>query len=153
NSLPRWLISITDMPLPCQSSISAAALRSTASGSTAGPALKLNTRIENSGKNQRGRARIVTCGERDAPFGRAAGGPADEARRRSAIAGLEVIGDKPRAIAAPYGDSCAVQAKGQPGEIILDELALRAIRCAAEIAGSIDRWPRLSDAPGHGLPA
>ena len=43
NSLPRWLISITDMPLPCQSSISAAALLSTASGSTAGPALKLNT--------------------------------------------------------------------------------------------------------------
>src|SRR5450432_1540369 len=24
NSLPRWLISITDMPLPCQSSISSA---------------------------------------------------------------------------------------------------------------------------------
>src|SRR6266571_2896336 len=45
NSLPRWLISITDMPLPCQSSISAAAVRNTSSGSTAGPGLKLNTRI------------------------------------------------------------------------------------------------------------
>src|SRR5215468_7985270 len=45
NSLPRWLISITDMPLPCQSSISAAALRKTGSGTTAGPGLKLNTRI------------------------------------------------------------------------------------------------------------
>ena len=45
NSLPRWLISITDMPLPCQSSISAAACCSTGSGSTAGPALKLNTRM------------------------------------------------------------------------------------------------------------
>ena len=44
NSLPRWLISITDMPLPCQSSISSAAWRSTGSGSTAGPALKLMTR-------------------------------------------------------------------------------------------------------------
>ncbi len=45
NSLPRWLISITDMPLPCQSSISAAACASTLSGSAAGPALKLKTRI------------------------------------------------------------------------------------------------------------
>src|SRR5438067_1456186 len=43
NSLPRWLISITDMPEPCQSSISAAACDSTSSGSAAGPALKLNT--------------------------------------------------------------------------------------------------------------
>src|SRR5688500_6929002 len=45
NSLPRWLISITDMPDPCQSSISSAAWRSTGSGSAAGPALKLNTRV------------------------------------------------------------------------------------------------------------
>src|SRR5688572_30205088 len=44
NSLPRWLISITDMPLPCQSSISCAARCRTGSGKTAGPALKLNTR-------------------------------------------------------------------------------------------------------------
>ena len=41
NSLPRWLISITDMPEPCQSSISSAAWRSTGSGKAAGPALKL----------------------------------------------------------------------------------------------------------------
>src|SRR5437763_7492620 len=45
NSLPRWLISITDMPLPCQSSISAAAVRRTDSGRTAGPGLKLKMRI------------------------------------------------------------------------------------------------------------
>ena len=45
NSLPRWLISITDMPEPCQSSISSAAWRSTDSGRAAGPALKLNTRV------------------------------------------------------------------------------------------------------------
>src|SRR5947209_94500 len=45
NSLPRWLISITDMPDPCQSSISAAACARTSSGRTAGPALKLNTRV------------------------------------------------------------------------------------------------------------
>src|SRR5260370_2304499 len=44
NSLARWLISITDMPEPCQSSLSAAACASTSSGRTAGPALKLNTR-------------------------------------------------------------------------------------------------------------
>src|SRR5690349_5294315 len=44
NSLPRWLISITLMPLPCQSTISSAAWRSTASGSMAGPAEKLNAR-------------------------------------------------------------------------------------------------------------
>jgi len=41
NSLPRWLISITLMPLPCQSSISEAARCSTASGMAAGPAEKL----------------------------------------------------------------------------------------------------------------
>src|SRR5438132_394245 len=45
NSLPRWLISITDMPDPCQSSISEAACASTSSGSTAGPALKLKIRV------------------------------------------------------------------------------------------------------------
>src|SRR5262245_44090414 len=45
NSLPRWLISITDMPDPCQSSISAAACSRTCSGRTAGPALKLKTRL------------------------------------------------------------------------------------------------------------
>src|SRR5439155_21223762 len=45
NSLPRWLISITDMPDPCQSSISEAACSSTSSGRTAGPALKLKTRV------------------------------------------------------------------------------------------------------------
>jgi len=44
NSLPRWLISITDMPLPRQSSISSAAWRRTASGRVAGPGLKLKTR-------------------------------------------------------------------------------------------------------------
>ena len=37
----RWLISITERPLPCQSSISAWARCSTAVGSAAGPALKL----------------------------------------------------------------------------------------------------------------
>jgi hypothetical protein len=36
---------MTDMPLPCQSSISAAARSSTGSGKTAGPGLKLNARI------------------------------------------------------------------------------------------------------------
>src|SRR5512147_2263093 len=45
NSGPRWLISITDMPLPRQSSISSAACRSTLSGSAAGPALKLKARV------------------------------------------------------------------------------------------------------------
>src|SRR3989338_2014772 len=43
NSLPRWLISITDMPLPCQSRSSSRARCNTSSGSTAGPALKLNS--------------------------------------------------------------------------------------------------------------
>mmetsp|Transcript_36616 Transcript_36616/g.89025 ORF Transcript_36616/g.89025 Transcript_36616/m.89025 type:complete len:332 (+) Transcript_36616:107-1102(+) len=44
NSLPRWLISITLMPLPCQSNISAATWCSTGSGRVAGPAEKLNGR-------------------------------------------------------------------------------------------------------------
>ena len=41
NALPRWLISITLMPVPCQSSISAAACCSTSTGMAAGPAEKL----------------------------------------------------------------------------------------------------------------
>src|SRR5674476_917325 len=45
NSGPRWLISITLMPLPCQSSISLAASDKTSSGSVAGPAAKLNGRF------------------------------------------------------------------------------------------------------------
>ena len=44
NSLPRWLISITPMPLPRQSSISSPARASTSAGSMAGPALKLKIR-------------------------------------------------------------------------------------------------------------
>src|SRR5579885_3772243 len=43
NSLPRWLISITDMPAPCQSSNSARTCSNTSSGSVAGPGLKLKT--------------------------------------------------------------------------------------------------------------
>src|ERR1019366_4651732 len=45
NSLPRWLISITDIPDPFQSSISSAAWRKTGSGRAAGPGLKLNGRV------------------------------------------------------------------------------------------------------------
>ena len=43
-SLPRCDISITDMPLPCQSSISSRACARTSCGNTAGPALKLKIR-------------------------------------------------------------------------------------------------------------
>src|SRR6185369_12124674 len=55
NSLPRWLISITDTPEPCQSSISSAAWRSTASGNAAGPGLKLKTRVIGFSSGARGR--------------------------------------------------------------------------------------------------
>src|SRR3990167_10229436 len=41
----RWLISITDRPLPCQSRSSAWARCRTASGSAAGPAQKLKARL------------------------------------------------------------------------------------------------------------
>src|SRR6476661_2355230 len=44
NSLPRWLTSITETPLPFQSSISLAAWRRTGSGRAAGPGLKLKGR-------------------------------------------------------------------------------------------------------------
>src|SRR5262245_1195919 len=44
NSGPRWLISITDMPVPRQSSISSPARARTSAGSMAGPALKLKMR-------------------------------------------------------------------------------------------------------------
>src|SRR6185436_17550675 len=45
NALLRWETSITDMPPDFQSVISAWACSSTSSGSVAGPAAKLNTRI------------------------------------------------------------------------------------------------------------
>src|ERR1700676_1811489 len=45
NSGERWLISITDMPLPRQSSSSSRMRSSTGKGSAAGPALKLCTRF------------------------------------------------------------------------------------------------------------
>src|SRR5215211_3349053 len=45
NSLERWLISITDMPVPLKSSNSACAFSRTSSGRTAGPGLKLKTRL------------------------------------------------------------------------------------------------------------
>src|SRR5579859_7382902 len=44
NALLRWLTSMTDMPLPCQSSSSSRACCRTSRGSVAGPAAKLKTR-------------------------------------------------------------------------------------------------------------
>src|SRR5262245_4873910 len=44
NSLPRWLISITDMPASCQLTSSHFAFSSTSTGIAAGPAPKLKTR-------------------------------------------------------------------------------------------------------------
>src|SRR5438309_8769083 len=45
NVFERWLISITDMPTPGSVTRSRCASSSTGSGSTAGPAEKLNTRV------------------------------------------------------------------------------------------------------------
>src|SRR5688572_23670148 len=44
NSLPRWLISITDMPASCQLTSSHLAFSSTSTGMVAGPAPKLKRR-------------------------------------------------------------------------------------------------------------
>src|SRR5207237_1270363 len=44
NSLPRWLISITDMPASCQLTSSHLAFSSTSTGIVAGPAPKLKMR-------------------------------------------------------------------------------------------------------------
>src|SRR4051812_36838626 len=44
NSLPRWLISITDMPAVCQLTSSHLAFSSTSTGIVAGPAPKLKMR-------------------------------------------------------------------------------------------------------------
>src|SRR5690348_9270721 len=52
NALLRWETSITDMPLDFQSVISAWAWFRTSSGSVAGPAAKLNTRIVLSSGNR-----------------------------------------------------------------------------------------------------
>src|SRR3974377_1570558 len=43
-ALPRWLTSMTEVPLPCQSSSSSRTCSRTSTGSVAGPAAKLNTR-------------------------------------------------------------------------------------------------------------
>src|SRR5689334_24239315 len=60
NALLRWETSITDMPLDFQSVISAWACWSTWSGSVAGPAAKLNTRIVlSSGSRPSCRTRIA----------------------------------------------------------------------------------------------
>ena len=45
NVFERWLISITDMPTPGSAIRSRCASSRTGSGSTAGPAEKLNTRV------------------------------------------------------------------------------------------------------------
>src|SRR5215208_575101 len=45
NSFERWLISITDIPVPLKSINSACAFSSTSSGRTPGPGLKLKTRL------------------------------------------------------------------------------------------------------------
>src|SRR5512132_4148431 len=45
NSLPRWLISITDMPALCQLTSSHFAFSSTSTGIAAGPAPKLKRRV------------------------------------------------------------------------------------------------------------
>src|ERR1043165_5771472 len=63
NSLPRWLISITPMPEPCQSSISSPARDRTSAGSIAGPALKLKIRdisrsVDGGGRPPRGWRRV-----------------------------------------------------------------------------------------------
>src|SRR6516225_10622240 len=62
NSLPRWLISITPTPQPCQSSISAAASRSTASGIAAGPGAKFQGRVWSAIAS--GRRVVATLGRR-----------------------------------------------------------------------------------------
>src|SRR6188768_3658594 len=60
NALLRWETSMTDMPLDFQSVISAWAWVSTSSGSVAGPAAKLNTRIVlSSGSRPSCRTRIA----------------------------------------------------------------------------------------------
>src|SRR5258706_15837326 len=45
NSFERWLISMTDIPVPLKSSNSACACSSTSRGRVPGPGLKLNTRF------------------------------------------------------------------------------------------------------------
>ncbi len=89
-SLPRWLISITDMPLPCQSSISSAACRSTGSGSAAGPALKLKTRVilETPKGSSASKEAMLTAAVPFAGCAIASHGPPSFARRPRRIGGL-----------------------------------------------------------------
>src|SRR5208283_4227854 len=65
NALPRWLISMTDMPLACQSTNSSRACAITSVGSAAGPGAKLKTRMA-----LRAIARLLGLGIRRAGFGR-----------------------------------------------------------------------------------
>src|SRR5215469_14755942 len=55
-ALPRWLTSMTELPLPCQSSSSSRTCSRTSTGSVAGPEAKLNTRT--------GAGRLALCGRR-----------------------------------------------------------------------------------------
>src|SRR6266403_4173301 len=60
NSGERWLISITDMPLPRQSSSSSRMRSRTGRGSAPGPALKLATRLVACGESVDGVTRVET---------------------------------------------------------------------------------------------
>src|SRR5215471_13500978 len=61
NSGERWLISITDMPEPCQSSSSSRMRSSTESGRALGPALKLWTRFTAVAAKRDDTIRILSC--------------------------------------------------------------------------------------------
>src|ERR1043165_10148682 len=90
NALLRWETSMTDMPLAFQLVISAWACSRTSSGSVAGPAAKLNTRIVlSSGNRPSCRTRIAPG--RYCPGARTISGRRriDRARRRR-IAGTEI---------------------------------------------------------------
>src|SRR6186713_2303631 len=76
NALLRWETSMTDMPLDFQSVISAWAWVSTSSGSVAGPAAKLNTRIVLSSGNR------PSCRTRIAPGRYCPGARTISGRRR-----------------------------------------------------------------------
>src|SRR5215469_4362107 len=100
----RWLISMTDIPLPCQSSSSSRARSRTGRGRAAGPALKLKMRL------LAGREAVVELTVKD-PLETSAGGratirPGSVANQNSRNPGTPGIGQITQGFlrrAAEYG--------------------------------------------------
>src|SRR5690349_2847665 len=133
NALLRWETSMTDMPLDFQSVISAWAWVSTSSGSVAGPAAKLNTRIVlSSGNRPSCRTRIAPgryCPGARTISGRGRAGRATLVIIQGRIRGTEIRGIRARTRAV-HDQALDALDTGQPLALVQPDEAY-ALRIAA----------------------